>query len=236
MIVYGICAGPGGKVDRIVRPSIEASDPDAVVLVREGQRSIFAAYESIRQEAAQIDGLDGLVLLHDDVELRASIVDPLRACFTDSTVGLVGAIGGRGQDFEWWGTPDRYGYAADLDRVSDYGGGTHDVDGVDGLLLALSPWAVRHLRIDGRVYPPFHGYDACISEQVRRAGKRVLVTDLPLMHHSETSVNTDWAAFEQARYAHYLRWRAAGPLRRAKWHRYRLQLRAKSLLGRAADR
>lgn len=232
-LVFGICAGPTGKVERIALPSIKAFEPDARVIVRRGQRSIWRAYDSIRREAVDTADAAVVVFMHDDVELRGSISAALGQCFGDPTVGLVGAIGGCGQTFEWWCAPDRYGYAADLADVYDEGGGTHEVDGIDGLLMACAPDVLPAISIDGRGYPCWHGYDACLSAQVRQLGKRVLVTDLPLMHHNDHS-KTDWASFEQARYAHYLRWRHdASMAQRLAWRRYRLQLqvRLRSRLG-----
>jgi GT2 family glycosyltransferase len=61
----------------------------------------------------------------------------------------------------------------------------HDVDAVDGLLLVLSPWAVRNLRFDEDRFTGFHGYDADICFQARAAGKRVVVDEIAVVHHTK---------------------------------------------------
>jgi GT2 family glycosyltransferase len=80
-----------------------------------------------------------------------------------------------------------------------------DVDCVDGLLLVLSPWVVRHLRFDEQTFRGFHGYDVDFCFTVRRAGKRVVVSDFPLHHHDRAHLGfSDRHGFSQAD----IRWRA----------------------------
>src|SRR5205085_124080 len=77
---------------------------------------------------------------------------------------------------------DCYGRVLETRGVIDFGGGTHDVETVDGLVMALSPWAVRNLRFDEDSYEGFDAYDADFCAQARAAGKRVVVTELPVIH------------------------------------------------------
>jgi hypothetical protein len=69
-------------------------------------------------------------------------------------------------------------------QVDDFGTETVDVDCVDGILLVLSPWAVEHLRFDDETFGEFDGYGVDFGFSVRRAGKRVVVSDFPLHHHN----------------------------------------------------
>jgi hypothetical protein len=57
-----------------------------------------------------------------------------------------------------------------------------DVDAVDGIVLCLSPWAVRTLRFDESLAADFHGYDIDLCFQARHHGRRVVVVDLAAEH------------------------------------------------------
>lgn len=203
MFAYGIAVGPGDKFERISQPSLQrfASGP---LLIRRGQASIFPAYNSILDEASGYEGLEGLILLHDDVELLAELEPELRECFLDPAIAIVGAVGGITRRFEWW-KGDRRGFVRDARGVEDYGGGRHPVDAVDGLLLALSPWAVRTLRFDADAYSGFHGYDRDLCSQATAHGRTVLVADLPVLHHSAVG-DTSSLTFATARRTWQLKW------------------------------
>ena len=206
MIGFGICVGSQERADRWARPGIERSgDPSSPLLVRTGQRSICAAYNSILEEASGWD-LDALVLIHDDVELRdGALGNKLRSLFADSSVGVVGAVGARNvRSLAWWEGQCR-GRAPDTFRPNDYGGGTHEADTVDGLLLALSPWAMRNVRFDQTHFGRFHGYDADYCFQLRAHGRTVLVTDLDLYHHTKGG------------YGNHLAWKQADMMWQRKW-------------------
>jgi GT2 family glycosyltransferase len=84
----------------------------------------------------------------------------------------------------WW-EGQGFGRVLESRGLVDFGGGAHDVDSVDGLLMVLSPWAVRTLRFDERSFHGFHGYDADICFQARAAGKRVVVEELAVVHHTK---------------------------------------------------
>ena len=77
---------------------------------------------------------------------------------------------------------------------------------LDGLCLVLSPWAIQHLRFDESAFDGFHGYDSDICLQARAAGRRVRVTDLPLMHHTHGGYG-DAAAYARASAAFAAKWR-----------------------------
>jgi hypothetical protein len=220
MFVYGVAAGPSDKFETVCRPSLDryANGP---VLVRRGQVSIFPAYNSLLQDAAGRDDLEGVVLLHDDVELRADLEPELRDCFADPTVGLVGVVGARTDGFVW-SDGERKGKTSDSAYSYDYGTERAEVDAVDGLLLALSPWAVRTLRFDETSFRGFHGYDRDICSQVKAAGRRVLVADLPVHHHSKPP---------EVFSAGYLRAQATWE---AKWLTGRSRLAARARLGKLA--
>ena len=67
------------------------------------------------------------------------------------------------------------------DEVPSYAR-TGEVDSIDGVLIVMSPWAVRNLRFDESL-GNLHGYDLDICLQARAAGKKVVTTDLRVIHH-----------------------------------------------------
>jgi hypothetical protein len=75
-------------------------------------------------------------------------------------------------------------------------GNTGEVDTIDGLVIAMSPWAVRELRFDESL-GQFHGYDLDICLQARAAGKRVVTQDFKVVHHHSLDLIGDldgWVA------------------------------------------
>jgi hypothetical protein len=186
--VYGFCIGPSGKYERFAQPSLQKHAPDAVVLERRDQTSILEAYNEIIDEyLSQKDPTAALVLMHEDVEILSSVESQLAALFADPDVAIVGVIGGRGvRSVRWYRSRSRHGRVEDtFNGVNDFGGGPSDVDIADGLFLALSPWATKNLRFDTGTYSGFHAYDADICMQARAHGKRVVVLELPLIHHTK---------------------------------------------------
>lgn len=206
-LAYGVCVGPSDKFEQFAKPGIEKVDPGAPLLVRYAQRSIFEAYNSMIDEAVAL-GVSGLVLIHDDVELRdLQLPDKLTALFADPTVGLVGTIGASGvKSMDWW-LYDTHGWLAETEVVIDFGRGTFDVDVVDGVLIAMSPTAMRQLRFDVRSFTGFHGYDCDIGMQARSAGLRVVVAELDVFHDSYPLKITDRSAWHRADRTWRRKWR-----------------------------
>ena len=187
VLVFGCCIGPSGKFTTVAEPALEATMSPEDLLVREqGSDGICAAYNRVLDRARDIDGCEGVVLIHDDVALgagaRQQVLDGLR----QPGVGVVGAVGGRGLfGPQWVDSRRRAGYADDFYGWRRYGPETSDVDVVDGLLLALSPAAFRTLDFDHLNFPAFHGYDTDYCLRVRTAGHRVLVVPVNYVHHDK---------------------------------------------------
>ena len=195
---------------------VRAAYPETAVLVR-GGGSYHDSANALLDEAAEIEGLEGAVLMHEDLELAdATIVETLRARFRDeriAIVGVLGAIGGRG--IAWWEGAPRGG-RVELPppfAMSDGGGGFHYVDAVDGSLLALSPWAVRALRFDPGAAADFHGYDVSLCLAARARGRAVAVDDIHVRHHQLDGFRDDrLAGWVNADVALQRRW-SVGPSR-----------------------
>ena len=203
MIAYAACVGSPEKFQTICLPGLQrVVQPDDLVIEAEHERSIFSAYNEVLDAVRDRDDLEALVLLHEDTEVTdprfASLV---RRHVADDDVAVVGTVGARGiTGLSWW-EGDCYGRVLETRGVIDFGGGTHDVETVDGLVMALSPWAVRNLRFDDAAYEGFDAYDADFCAQVRAAGKRVVVTELPVVHRhtrvGSTRASSDGGSFER---------------------------------------
>jgi hypothetical protein len=189
--VYARCAGRGFQ---------QAAEPGSALFPRPADGSIFRTYNLIVEQAAACEGLEALVLAHQDVE----IVDPefsrkLRHVLRDPEIGVVGCVGAIGvRSIAWW--EGSVTWASFVHRYPEFGGGefpsltwnsdelppyarTGEVDTVDGLLMVLSPWAVHNLRFDESLGLPLHGYDFDFCLQVRAAGHKVVTEDLRVLHH-----------------------------------------------------
>src|SRR4051794_27373776 len=213
VIAYAACIGDPEKFRSICLPGLQrVTGPDDLVIEAEHSESIFAAYNEVLDAVGDRDDLEALVLLHEDTEVTdPGLGDVLRAHLADPDVGVVGAVGARGiESLSWW-TAETFGRIRETRGVLDFGGGTHDVDTVDGLVMCLSPWAVRNLRFDDESYAGFDAYDADFCAQVRAAGKRVLVAELPVVHrHSRVGterVDSDGGSFERNDTIFRAKWR-----------------------------
>jgi hypothetical protein len=189
--IYARCAEPGLR--RVV-------EPDSVVFANAAAGSIFRSYNRLIDQASALEGLEALVLVHQDAE----IVDPafcskLRCALADAQVGVVGCVGAIDvRSIAWW--EGSVTWASFTHRYGEFGGGeipsitwtneglpayarTGEVDTLDGFVLALSPWAVSNLRFDEGLGSQIHGYDLDFCLQVREAGRKVVTADFKVVHH-----------------------------------------------------
>lgn len=201
-VVVGCCVGDEAILDRYLRRSMG----DARLITRHHQSSIFAAYNSILDEVR--DGV-AVVLAHDDVEVRdRGLASKLEELFRDPDIAVVGCVGATEvQSIAWWEGKKR-GRVTETRGLMDFGGGTHDVEAVDGSLIALSPWAVKNLRFDTTTFSGFHAYDVDICFQALALGKRVVVSEFDVIHHTKATLG-DEIAFRTADLAWQRKWRRA---------------------------
>lgn len=218
MIVYGVCVGTETKYETMARPGLERLG--ARVIERRGQTSIFPAYNSIIDEALDLEP-EALVLLHEDVEIRdpdfeAKVQDELR----DPSVAILGVIGGRGlKSMRWSQAKVKVGRSTYPGGELRFGFEDPWADSVDGLLLVLSPWAMKNLRFDEDTYHGFHGYDADICMQAREKGMRVRVFETDACHTSGGYGNV--AAHRAADDAFRAKWGFPRDSLRHRWKRRR---------------
>lgn len=189
MIAFAACIGDPRAYERYLAPSLgRVAEPGAPV-AEITTTAICSGYNEALEAFAGYEDLAALALIHEDV----SIVDPLmcaklRRRFADTSIAVVGVIGARRvRSLCWWEGEIR-GRVLESRGLIDHGAGCHDVDSVDGLLMALSPWAVRNLRFDADRLHGFHGYDVDFCFQARAAGKRVVVDDIAVVHHTRGGI------------------------------------------------
>ncbi len=206
MIAFAACIGTQETFQRYARPTLaRCAEPDSQLAEIETD-SIFSGYNEALDAFSSSEDLEALVLLHEDVSIDDQhFCAKVRARLADPSVAVIGAIGATGvRSLCWWEGQIR-GRVHETRGLIDHGAGCWDVDSVDGLLMILSPWAVRNLRFDDNNFHGFHGYDVDFCFQARAAGRRVVVDDFAVFHHTRGGIG-DGSDF----------WRADGILRR-KW-------------------
>jgi hypothetical protein len=215
MIAFGCPITQPESYERYAKPGIDAvAEPGASVFAYRAMSSIFRSYNLILDQAAAVDDLEALVLVHQDTEL----VDPafcatVRQTFADPEVAVAGCIGALGvRSIAWW--EGSVTWASFIHRYHELGGGdlpgfawsagdrppyarTGEVDVVDGFLLVLSPWAVRNLRFDESL-GEFHGYDVDFCLQARAAGRKVVTAEFRAVHHHSLELVSDPAGWVEA--------------------------------------
>jgi hypothetical protein len=203
VIVFGCAVTKPEAYERWAAPGIErAREADSVVYPNSSPGSIFRAYNLLLDLAASHDELEALVLLHQDVEIVDDrFCTKVRETLRDPEVGVVGCVGALGaRSMAWW--EGAVTWASFTHRYYEHGGGelpafamhpevvppppyarTGEVDTVDGFIIALAPWSVRHLRFDESLGQQLHGYDFDLCMQARAAGRKVVTADLKVVHH-----------------------------------------------------
>src|SRR2546425_6911326 len=148
MIAFATCVGSEEKLHRYASPGLRlACEPDSIVAEATADGSIFTAYNEVLDAFAAREDLEALVLLHEDTEIVDSgFCAKVRRALADPDVAIVGVVGAREVSGLAWWEGEGFGRVVETRGVVDFGGGAHDVDSVDGLLMVLSPWAVRNLR------------------------------------------------------------------------------------------
>ena len=209
MIVFASAVADPERYRRCALSGIRSvAEPDSVTVEVETS-SIFEGYNEVLDAFRAEPALEALVLMHDDVEIvDPRFCDKVRRRVSEPEVGVVGVAGAQGvTSLAWWEGHCR-GRVRETRGLVDFGGGVHDVDVLDGLMLVLSPWAAATLRFDEERFTGFHGYDADICLQARAAGRRVVVDELAVVHHTKGGYG-DQADFERSSRAFEQKWLGA---------------------------
>lgn len=203
MIAVGCCVGSWDKFCRYVAPFADGHR----TIAKSGYPGIVQAYNEILDVAQTWLDLDALILVHDDLEVTdPDAIPKFLAPLEDPDVAMVGVAGGGGRELYWWQYGPTFGHQQTDVRLIDFGPREGDVTLLEGSILVLAPWTVRHLRFDPR-FTWFHGYDE-IGMQIAAAGKRSVVVDVDTWHHNQEGYTSERSAAEC---------RIANDLYRAKW-------------------
>jgi len=224
LIAFGLAITEDEPYRRFAAPGIRrAAEPGAPVYAFASVWPLGRTYNLILDAAAARDDLEALVLLDPFAEIaNPGFCDAIRRTFSDPGVAVAGCAGARGvRSLAWWRGD---AICADVvHRYHDEGSGTlpgfswanaargtGDVDVVDGLVLALSPWAVRNLRFDEEL---IHGYgfdvDYCLEARAR--GRRVVVADVSVTDHRPTELISNLGIWTEAHKQLAAKWEGRWP-------------------------
>jgi hypothetical protein len=215
VIVFGTAVTDPETYDRCASPGIQrVSEPDSVILAHQTAGSLFRNYNLLLDMAGEHEGLEALVLVHQDAELDdLDFTRKIRNALRDPDVAIIGCVGAVGvRSIAWW--QGAVTWASVTHRYQEYGGGDTEaagwdpdklpsyahpgeVDSIDGVVMALSPWAVRKLRFDESL-GSLHGYDFDFCMQARAAGKKVVTADFHVIHHHSLELINDPEAWTQS--------------------------------------
>jgi hypothetical protein len=137
--------------------------------------------------------------------MNEDFCDRVRAAFADPAVAIAGPVGARGVTGLAWWDGEVSGCAAEPRGVLQGDLVNREVDAVDGMLLVLSPWAVRNLRCDVTTFSGFHAYDIDLCFQARAAGRSVRTLDVDTYHHTKGGFG-DARAWAEADLAFRRKW------------------------------
>lgn len=223
MIAFGSAITRPDVFARCAEPGIgRAREPDSEVLAMPAKGSISVSYNALLDEARALDGLEALVLVHQDTEIvDADLAAKARAALADPDVAMVGCVGAVGvRSIAWW--EGSVTLASFANRYEEHGGGdlpafswawdqappyarAGAVETLDGFMLVLSPWAVENVRFDEQL-SRFHGYDLDYCLQVREAGRKVVTADLRAIHHRPLEMIPDLGEWIEAHIAVAEKW------------------------------
>ena len=230
MIAFGVSVTEPKVYERCAEPGIRlVAEPDTEVMAHGSTGSVFRSYNMLVDQARKLDGLEALVLIHQDAE----IIDPdflkkIRAALSDPDIAIVGCAGAIGvRNIAWW--DGSVTWASFTHRYEELGGGevpalawtpeetptyaeTGEVETVDGFVLGLTPWALEQLRFDESFGQAIHGYDFDLCLQAREKGKKVVTADLKVVHHHDLKLIRDVGNWIEAHVKVAEKWDGRMPL------------------------
>lgn len=214
MIAFGTAVTNRETYARYARAGFDlAAEPDSIVIARDNDGTLSDGYNEILERARGLEGLEALVLVHQDLEITdAAFCATVRDCLADPEVAVIGCAGAeRVTGLAWWdpgpvlgsydwvppqGEPvpmDEWDAFVQVETVTE-------VAAIDGMVIVLSPWAVAELRFDPGLDPSAHAYDIDICFQARANGKKVVVAPVGVSHHHDLVVlrdPSDWIEAHQ---------------------------------------
>jgi len=230
VIAFGCAITDNDPYWRYAKPGIDrVAEADSAIYPFAAVGSTARSYNLLIDAAAARDDLEALVILHT----HAEITDPgfcakVRAAMSDPDVAIAGCIGARGaKSIAWW-EGDVVSAPVTL-RYNEFGSGETpafawtepapapgEVDAVGGMLMVLSPWAVRNIRFDEElVFGP--GIEVDLCRQAKAAGKKVVVADLKTTFHSSLELIEGRDIFIESHIRIARKWEGAAPTGGTDW-------------------
>jgi Glycosyltransferase like family len=224
VIAFGVSVAEGAAYRRYSEPGIAlAKEPESQVYVFAAVGQISRTYNLLLDAAADHDDLEALVLVHPHTQITDhDFCAKVRSALSDPEVAVVGAAGATDvRTIAWWEGAISCGPLKH--RYQEYGGGElsafswkerapapREVDAVDGLLMVLSPWAVRNLRFDESLVLGY-GFDIDYCLQARGAGRKVVTADFALVYHQSIELLEDDLVWIEAHTHFAEKWRGKLP-------------------------
>lgn len=196
MIAFGSPISDTESYTRYARRGIElAAEADSPVFAFAAVGHISRTYNLMLDKAAEVEGLEALVLAHPHAEITdPAFCEQVRRVLRDPDVAVAGPSGARDvRTIAWW--EGQVSSAPVTLRYTHHGGGElpafdwaqpappgQEVEVLDGYLLVLSPWTVRNVRFDESLALG-HGFDYDFCRRVRAAGGKLVTADLRITRH-----------------------------------------------------
>jgi hypothetical protein len=213
MIVFGCAISETEPYQRWAEPGIAlVAEPDSEVLAFAAVDTLARSANIFLDAAAARPDLEALVLLSPYAQLTdRAFCAKVRQALADPDVAVAGCLGATGvESIAWWedsiiscASEFRYAYqehgGGELPGLpwAECGPAPAEVDAVDGSVLILSPWAVRHLRFD-ETLSLGHGFDVDFCFQARAAGKKVVTVDVAVTEHRSVKIVSEVELWTEA--------------------------------------
>ena len=224
MIAFGVSVSEGEAYRRYAERGIErAKEAESEVYVFAAVGDALRTYNLLLQTAAKHDDLEALALVHPHTEiLDTDFCGKVREALVDPAVAVAGPIGAAGvRTIAWWEGEISAGPV--IQAYNDFGSGEvvpyywktrtpagAEVDAVSGMLMILSPWAVRNVQFD-EALALGHGYEVDYCMQVRAAGRKVVTVDLAVTHNQSLDLVEDLPCWAEAHRAVAEKWEGRMP-------------------------
>ena len=230
MIAFGCSVTDPGVYERCAEPGFRlVAEPDTKIIAHGSTGSVFRSYNMLMDRASKLEGLEALVLVHQDAEIiDPDFLEKIRDAISDPEVAIVGCAGAIGvRNIAWW--DGSVTWASFTHRYEELGGGevpalawtpdetptyakTGEVETIDGFVMALTPWAINELRFDESFGQAIHGYDFDFCLQAREQGKKVVTADLKVIHHHDLKLIRDVGNWIEAHIKVAEKWDGRMPL------------------------
>jgi hypothetical protein len=227
MIAFASAIFDTERFRRYAWPGIQRiREPDSVVFAYTSSGTVGRALNVALERAGALGDLEALVIVGESAEMTdPALLATVRRELAGPGVAAVGPVGASGvTSMAWWEAD--VSAAPVLHRYHEHGGGERtgyswarpappgaDVDALDGLLIALSPEAVRSVRFDESMH---HGYgaDVDLSLQLRDAGHRLRTADIRVTAHLPLKPVRDVDLWAEAHIAFAEKWEGRFPAQR----------------------